>query len=306
MANIETVKQVIRLCREADVALFLWGVHGIGKSSFVRQIATDLEIDFVDFRCAQIEASDLRGLPDKGADGRTYFLPPADLPTSGQGILFLDELNRANHEVLSAAFQLVLDQRVGQYQLPRGWNIVCAGNLENGDYTVAELDPALRDRFCHVLVSAGQLTFDEWADWMSQHYPERALDVVSFCGANLKHLEVVENEDLGFRITPSRRSWEMVARIQRVWDRGGYSRRTLTEAIAGLNPDFVASLTILELFAVIQHEVEHVVCCHCIRQPEQSSVAWNIAADMAVKRGNGAPDKASSLILSGGAFGGRK
>lgn len=234
MANISTAKQLIKLCRRADVALYLWGVHGLGKSSLVRQVADEQGIDFTDFRCAQIEASDLRGLPDKGSDGRTHFLPPADLPTSGSGILFLDELNRANNEVLAAAFQLVLDRRVGQYRLPAGWSIVCAGNLDNGDYTVTELDPAFRDRFCHVLLASGKSTFNEWADWMSQHFPELALDLVGFCGANLKHLEVVESEKLGFRVTPSRRSWEMVARILRAWQRGGYSKRTRTEAMAGL------------------------------------------------------------------------
>lgn len=234
MGNISTAKQLIKLCRQADVALHLWSVHGLGKSSLVRQVADEQGIEFVDFRCAQIEASDLRGLPDKGSDGRTHFLPPADLPTSGSGILFLDELNRANNEVLAAAFQLVLDRRVGQYRLPAGWSIVCAGNLDNGDYAVTDLDPAFRDRFCHVLLSAGKSTFNEWADWMSQNYPETALDLVTFCGANLKHLEVVDNERLGFRVTPSRRSWEMVARILRAWQQRGFSKRTRTEAMAGL------------------------------------------------------------------------
>jgi len=234
MANISTARQLIKLCRQADVALYLWGVHGLGKSSLVRQVADEQGIDFVDFRCAQIEASDLRGLPDKGADGRTHFLPPADLPASGSGVLLLDEINRANNEVLAAAFQLVLDRRVGQYKLPTGWSIVCAGNLDNGDYTVTDLDPAFRDRFCHVLLSSGKSTFNEWADWMSQNYPDMALDLVTFCGANLKHLEVANNERLGFRVTPSRRSWEMVARILRAWQQGGFSKRTRTEAMAGL------------------------------------------------------------------------
>lgn len=99
---------------------------------------------------------------------------------------------------------------------------------------MSELDPALRDRFCHVMLSSGQLTFDEWAGWMSQHYPESALGIVGFCGVNLQHLEVVENEEFGFRITPSRRSWEMVARVLRAWQQGDYSPRARLEAMAGL------------------------------------------------------------------------
>jgi len=234
MADVSTVRELIRLSRHANVSLYIWGVHGLGKSSLVRQTTADLGIGFVDFRCAQIEASDLRGLPDKGADGRTHFLPPAELPVSGEGILFLDELNRASAEVLAAAFQLVLDRRIGSYELPPGWSIVGAGNLDNGDYLVSELDPALRDRFCHVLLSSGQPTFDEWAGWMFQQYSDSAQGIVGFCGDNLQHLEVVENEDLGFRVTPSRRSWEMVARILRAWQQGSYSQRARLEAMAGL------------------------------------------------------------------------
>lgn len=48
------------------------------------------------------------------------------------------------------------------------------------------------------------------------------------------------------------------------------------------NPTFVSELTVLELYAVIQHEVEHVVRCHCTRSGGQHPLAWNVAADMAV------------------------
>lgn len=47
-------------------------------------------------------------------------------------------------------------------------------------------------------------------------------------------------------------------------------------------PPFVDSLTIKELFAVIQHEIEHIVRCHCIRIGHRNPEAWNIAADMTV------------------------
>ena len=48
------------------------------------------------------------------------------------------------------------------------------------------------------------------------------------------------------------------------------------------NPVFVSKLSVLELYAVIQHEIEHVVRCHCVRLTSQAPMAWNIAADMAV------------------------
>ena len=47
-------------------------------------------------------------------------------------------------------------------------------------------------------------------------------------------------------------------------------------------PPFVDSLSIRELFAVIQHEIEHIVRCHCVRVGSRNPEAWNIAADMCV------------------------
>lgn len=35
MADIATTREMILLCREASISLFLWGAHGIGKSSIV-------------------------------------------------------------------------------------------------------------------------------------------------------------------------------------------------------------------------------------------------------------------------------
>ncbi len=48
------------------------------------------------------------------------------------------------------------------------------------------------------------------------------------------------------------------------------------------SPKFVTDLSIPELATVIQHEVEHVVRGHCVRQSGRDPHLWNIAADMVV------------------------
>lgn len=42
-------------------------------------------------------------------------------------------------------------------------------------------------------------------------------------------------------------------------------------------PPFVEKLTLKELYAVIQHEIEHIVRCHCLRIGDRNPQAWNIA-----------------------------
>jgi hypothetical protein len=261
--KIGTLKQVIRLCKASRVSLYIWGHRGIGKSSIVHQTAVEDEAGCVDMRCSQLEASDLRGLPDR-VNGRTSFLPPADMPMADldwddfmtklkelpaeeqegymtrsqpnlkDGYLFLDEVNRAQDDVLQAVFQLVLDRRVGQYTLPSSWSVVCAGNFQEGYMVNGFNDPAFLNRFCHVILSQGEATLDEWVGYMSEHHGTSASDVIEFASQNVKHLDGEIDGELGFSVQPSRRSWESVVRVNNAFNKGGFSSAARDEVIAGL------------------------------------------------------------------------
>jgi MoxR-like ATPase len=70
------------------VPLHIWGVCGVGKSQIVSQVANNLGYDFLDVRAVQLDPVDLPRI----SDGLTEWVPPKFLPTTGKGILFLDEL----------------------------------------------------------------------------------------------------------------------------------------------------------------------------------------------------------------------
>lgn len=262
--KIQHVKEAILLCREANVTPFIMGHRGIGKSSVVKQTAQENGLGFVDLRASQLEASDIRGLPDR-VDGRTVFCPPADLPVGGmdyeefvkllednvdnawqlihtkqanlnKGILFLDELNRAADDVIQAVFQLVLDRAVGQYVLPPGWCIVVAGNFMEGYMTNGFNDPAFLDRFCHITMADGEVTMEEWVDYITDSHGEDASTVVEYATQNVKHLDGDIRGERGFRVEPSRRSWEAVIRIDRSFKQQEfkYSEDARQGVIAGL------------------------------------------------------------------------
>jgi MoxR-like ATPase len=269
MAGIKVIKKAIEICREGGVTPFLWGHRGMGKSSLVRQLAEERGWGFVDLRCSQLEAADLRGLPCRDDDGRTHFLPPADLPVGdltaeeanqllgpenrsnaeeraawlqrrrqlqtrrSEGILFLDELNRAADDVLHASFQLVLDRAVGEYVLPPGWSVVAAGNFAEG-YSVNNFDdPAFLDRFAHLVLSTGQATAGEWVTWMRQTHGAAADDVLQFAMADLKHLYGNSKGGLGFTVQPSPRSWDAAVRVLSSVKAGSHIAAT-REVLAGL------------------------------------------------------------------------
>src|SRR5690606_25955626 len=109
------------------LSVMIWGAPGIGKSSIVAQVCESGKLDFIDLRLSQLAPTDLRGLPVP-RDKQSAWLPPEFLPTEGQGILFLDEINLAPPAMQGVAQQLILDRRVGSYVLPDDWFVWAAGN----------------------------------------------------------------------------------------------------------------------------------------------------------------------------------
>jgi predicted metal-dependent peptidase len=58
--------------------------------------------------------------------------------------------------------------------------------------------------------------------------------------------------------------------------------RTSTKINCFYNPTQIAKLSVLEIVAILQHEVGHVLLCHCQRVAGRDSLLWNIACDMVV------------------------
>jgi hypothetical protein len=160
--------------------VFLWGPPGIGKSDIVKQIGDDAGREVIDVRLALWEPTDIKGIPYYNADmGTMTWAPPAELPTNADStaIIFLDELNSAPPAVQAAAYQLILNRRVGTYKLPAGVDIVAAGNRD-GDRGVTYRMPApLANRFVHL---EAKVDFDDWQDWatLNKVHPE----VVGYVG----------------------------------------------------------------------------------------------------------------------------
>ena len=112
----KAAKRSIRKAIQTRRPTFLWGPPGIGKSDIVKQIGVDAGREVVDVRLALWEPTDIKGIPYYNADqGKMVWAPPAELPTDPEStaIIFLDELNSAPPAVQAAAYQLILNRRVG-------------------------------------------------------------------------------------------------------------------------------------------------------------------------------------------------
>jgi len=133
-------------------ATMLWGTRGVGKSSIVRQVAAHHGVPLVDLRLTTIEPVDIRGaIYADEVQGKTVWFPPEFLPGPEQpaGILFLDELTAADQRLQISAYSLILDRKVGHYQLPAGWLVVAAGNASFHGAVSHDMGTALADRLFH-------------------------------------------------------------------------------------------------------------------------------------------------------------
>jgi hypothetical protein len=133
-------------------ASMLWGTRGVGKSSIVRQVAEHFGVPLVDLRLTTIEPVDIRGaIYADEVLAKTVWFPPEFLPSPQQpdGILFLDELTAAEQRLQISAYSLILDRRVGHYQLPDGWQVIAAGNASFHGAVAHDMGTALADRMFH-------------------------------------------------------------------------------------------------------------------------------------------------------------
>jgi hypothetical protein len=156
------VLRAIEVAYRARRPVLLEGPTGIGKSEVVRQVCDQLGIAVRVLDLSLLEPPDLVGLPYV-ADHSTVYAVPKCLPRDGNGILMLEELNRAERYIQQPALQLLTDRCLHDYSLPPGWSTCAAINPETGDYQVTPLDLALKLRFLHLRVRADKTSWLAWA-----------------------------------------------------------------------------------------------------------------------------------------------
>jgi hypothetical protein len=167
LLNVATVRPV-----------FLWGAPGIGKSSLVRAFADSLGLECVSLLGTQLAPEDLIGVPQI-VDGRSRFCPPETIARDEPYCLFLDELNAASPDVQKAFYSLILDRRIGSYELPKGSIVVGAGNRATDNALARPMASALINRLIHIHLRASTTDWFVWAGengihpWVVDYLTER-------------------------------------------------------------------------------------------------------------------------------------
>ena len=220
----KALSRVIDKMCEHKIPSFIWGSPGVGKSSIVKQVAFEKKIGFIDLRLALMDPTDLKGIPFyDDAKHQALWAPPAFLPTEGEGILFLDELNTAAPSVQASAYQLILDRQVGEYKLPEGWSIIAAGNRESDRGVTYKMPSPLANRFVHFEMD---VSVDDWKIWAYEH--NICESIIGYISYKNEHLFTFDaKSDAKSFATP--RSWEYVDKMLKA----DFDKNLLLESISG-------------------------------------------------------------------------
>jgi len=211
--------------------LFLWGPPGIGKSELVENITNELGGLMIDLRLGQMEPTDIRGIPFYNKDiGKMDWAPPVELPDEEMAkdypivVLFLDELNSAAPSVQSAAYQLILNRRIGKYRLPKNVVMVAAGNRESDKGVTYRMPTPLANRFLHQEMKVDFASWQEWAV-INKIHPE-VVGYLSFAKQDLYDFDSKSSS----RAFATPRTWSFVSELLEEDDS---DNDTLTNLIAG-------------------------------------------------------------------------
>ena len=189
------------------------GAPGVGKSQIIRQIGKKYGYKVIDIRLAQMSEVEIGGLiyPNESRT-KTVWLAPEILPDEERDgkntILLLDELTSCTKRVQVAAYQLILDRRIGQYRLPEGTFVVALGNREDDDGVYIRLAGPLADRFeIHYI----EPNFEDWKNDFAipNNVHPLVVNYLSFKPAALHNQKTSE----GSMVFSTPRSWVRVSDI---------------------------------------------------------------------------------------------
>jgi hypothetical protein len=220
-------KRSLRKCINIQRPVFMWGPPGIGKSDIVKQLGEEQGREVIDVRLSLWEPTDIKGIPYYNSKENTMsWAPPAELPTdpSSTAILFLDELNSAAPATQAAAFQLVLNRRVGTYVLPKGVSIVAAGNRETDKGVTYRMPAPLANRFLHLELKTN---FEDWLNWATLNKVHE--QVVGYLGFSKQDLYDFDPKSAS-RSFATPRSWSFVSDLLHDDD---LDENTLTDLVSG-------------------------------------------------------------------------
>lgn len=196
----------------------LIGAPGIGKTAIMSKIAAELDIGFLGYTITHHTRQSAIGLPfisKKTFGGKEYSVTEYTMSEivaevyeaiesqgKKEGILFIDEINCVSETLAPAMLELLQHKKFGTHKIPDGWILTAAGNPEEFNKSVNELDMVTLDRVKKLDVEPDYEAFKTYALNSGVHSA-----IVGFLSLNSNYLFAAQKNPDGIElVTP--RSWE--------------------------------------------------------------------------------------------------
>lgn len=225
MKRSHAKKLVLGFMRQNHPVALIGGV-GIGKTVLINECATELQFGPIRTQhLSQMSPVDVRGVLVPDFEARlASWLRPAWFPVDGNGVVFLDELDKADLETQKAALQLMTERRIGENQLGKDVRLVMAANRPEDDAMSQAFSEAIRSRISWVVLDADK---DEWIEYAGRkHLAEPVVAFIATRGDEFLHRK--NQDDIAM---PTPRTWD---RVGDMWDEfKGEDRWRMVRATVG-------------------------------------------------------------------------
>ena len=216
---------------ERQRPVFLIGAPGIGKTAIMSKIADELGVGYIGYTITHHTRQSAIGLPfisQKEYGGKTYSVTEYTMSEivasvydaiekqgKQEGILFIDEINCVSETLAPAMLELLQRKKFGPHKIPKGWILTAAGNPEEYNKSVNELDMVTLDRVKKIVVEPDYDAFKVYAYNNGIHD-----SIISFLSLHSEYLFKVERSEFGlFFVTP--RGWEDLSTAIKEYERLG-------------------------------------------------------------------------------------
>ena len=228
--NPTEIKAAISDCFEVRQPVMIWGPPGIGKSDIIAEIGKETNRRVIDIRLANWEPTDIRGIPYFDKESKTMrWSPPNEFPqlVGDNSIIFLDEFSSAVPTVQASAYQLLLNRKIGEYEVPEGVDMALAGNRETDRGIAYKMPMPLANRLTHLELKPN---FNCWFNWAIKNDIDTS--ITSFLSWSKKDLFDFDPKSSS-KAFATPRSWTFVNKFLKNGKNCNSSENLLTALIAG-------------------------------------------------------------------------
>ena len=205
------------------MAFYFCSSPGVGKSEGIAQMgeniakATGKTVHVHDVRLSLFAQTDLRGIPvpDETRTKAKWLIPEIfqmDPSPNVVNILFLDELSSCAPGLMAAAYQIVLDRKLNEHQLPDNCFVMAAGNRMQDKSVVYKMPAALANRLIHFDI---ECDVDAWKEWAYDNSIDSR--IISFINFKPSLLNMKIDAKFAGDAFATPRSWSMADRMLKIF-----------------------------------------------------------------------------------------